>query len=351
MTHFYNKSPDPKDIGLTSTGAAAKEVADFCFNRCPDRGESYNPVGIILEHKHGYEPRPHTNFRGRGPWYVLERGEGEWEIERFWQAVYPGHSEIPDPAGLPSNATPMDRESHCLHESVLGDPFDVLTDRCPEEVMARYPRLMTLGPKLLASLKRYVRAGGELLVNAAHLSDRTMKESVLGVTFGDWIYSSKGNRRFWIRRVKPTTARVVLADSKGNPMILENEVGKGRVILVTVKHSLTGKTIGNRSRYLPDVLDFMKTWIAPVYPVRVETTRGHAPHYALNKLSDGWLVTVGNHYGSAWSGTVTLAAPAVTRVKELWTQSAIRHEPGEGELKFRARVPQYSFRVFRCRRA
>jgi len=150
------------------------------------------------------------------------------------------------------------------------------------------------------------------------------------VTFGDWIYSSKGNRRFWIRRVKPTTARVVLADSKGNPMILENEVGKGRVILVTVKHSLTGKTIGNRSRYLPDVLDFMKTWIAPVYPVRVETTRGHAPHYALNKLSDGWLVT---------------------RVKELWTQSAIRHEPGEGELKFRARVPQYSFRVFRCRRA
>ena len=352
LTHFHKSGADPDQLSITSTGKAAKEVADFCFRRCAERGESYNPVGLLLEHRHGHEPCPHTNFRGRGPWYTLEMGDGEWEIERFWQAVYPGHSELPDPSSLDANAPRMEREPRCLHESVLGDPFDVLTDECPEEVLLRYPRLMTVGgilvgDGLLSSLKRCVEAGAELLVNAAHLSQAVEDDAALGVALGGWVTSSLKGEKCLTRQARATSAQVLLSDDNGHPTILESPLGLGKIVLTTIKHNLTGEVIGSASQCPPDIVEFLQRWVAPVYPAQIRTSQGHNPHFMLNRLADGWIVTIGNHYRGEWAGTVTLRSGEATSVTELWTQSAVEFRTSRGAVDFEAKVPEFSFRVFR----
>jgi len=328
MTHFRPTGAGEGQIDfiITSTGRMAREVADFCFRRCSERGEPYAPVGVLLEHIHGFEPRPHTNFRGDGAWFYLPRGDGEWEIERFWQAVYPGHSEYPE---VGEEAPAVEREPRCLHQSVLGDVFDVLTDCCPAEELMRYPRLMTLGgirlsAELLPTLRAYVESGGELLLNIAHLPEGMRAADLFGA--GEWLPLRK--------------------DEVGESLLIERATGKGKVLLSLIPHNLTGA--GEESSFLSEMTDFLRKWIAPVYPLAVTTQTGSPPHFMLNRLAEGWLVVVGNHYPEAWRGTVTLATAGKPKVTELFTGAAVEPRSESGKVTFDAVIPPFTFRAWRC---
>jgi len=324
ITHFHTTGAGEgqTDFIITSTGRMAKDVADFCFRRCPERGVPYAPVGVLLEHRHGYEPRPHTNFRGDGTWYYLPRGDGEWEIERFWQAVYPGHSEFPD---VNEDAPLVEREPRCLHQSVMGDVFDVLTDRCPAEVLMRYPRLLTLGgiqvtAELQSTLQAYAEGGGQLLLNVAHLPDPDLFDSA------EWT--------------------PVLKDESDQPLLVERAVGNGKVLLSLVTHNLAGA--GDESSYLAAMVDFLRDWIAPVYPLRVNTRAGRPPHFQVNRLADGWLVIMGNHYHDTWQGTVSLTMPGKPTVTELFTGTAVNSRSEDRVTAFDAEIPPFAFRAWHC---
>ena len=359
-THFriepYPNGPSDKPL-ITTTGQAAQQAARFCFELCPDRGEPYNPVAVLLEHENGFEPRPHTNFRRQGAWGWMPMGEGEYEIEKFWYAAYPGHSAFPDR----SRADPGDPcavEPLLMTESAFGDCFDVLTDRASQATLARYPRLMTLGGitigrDLLGRLERYVEGGGELLVNAAHLGADAA--SLCGVNFGAWVADQEpaGELPIVVRSVNPTSAEVLAGTAAGRPLITVNRLGKGKVYLVTARHNLSGEQINGDSRWLPSVSAFLRRWISPVWPASVLTRGGHRPQVLLNKLADGWLVTIGNHWAAEWQGSVRLdlvGVPAVS-VTEAWTQSPVAPEIAGREVRFAASVPRYCFRVYRVRTA
>jgi len=353
MTHFYAIGGSPKKLGLTSTGQTAREAADFCFRRCPDRGEPYQPMGILMEHEHGFDPAFHGELLGQGPWYKLKPSEGEWAIKAFWEAVYPGHSRQPDPALLPKKTTPMDKEPTCHHGSVLGDAFDVLTDRAPIEILRRYPRVMLLGGirlnrQSLKKLKDYVARGGEAMINAAHLSASVHADNFFGVKFGRWTSSSLNQRAISVCTLKPVTAHVLSADAGGNPLITENKFGKGKVILIATRHALAGAPISRQSTWLPEITAFLQQWIQAVYPVQVDgLALGLRPHVALNKLRRGWLVTIGNHYRNNLSVKVTLRMGKVREVKELWKQKQAHCKKTGDYAEFQTTIPAYSFRVFR----
>jgi hypothetical protein len=254
-SHFriepYPDGPSDRPI-ITSTGKTAQQAARFCFELCPDRGEPYHPVAVLLEHEHGFEPRPKTNFRLDGPWGYMPLGEGENEIERFWYSAFPGHSTVP--AKSPDARA---SESMVLTESAFGDAFEVLTDRASLKTLSRYPRLITLGgieigKQLVERLRQYVEGGGELMVSAAHLSPEVANDPLFR------------NPKV---RVMPT-------------------------------------------RWQSSNAEFFKKWIDPVWPVAVSTESGQAPQVLLNKLRDGYLVTIGNHWAPEWRGTITLRSPA-----------------------------------------
>jgi hypothetical protein len=196
-------------------------------------------------------------------------------------------------------------------------------------------------------LKRCVEAGAELLVNAAHLSQAVEDDAALGAALGGWVTSSLKGEKCLTRQVRPSSAQVLLSDDNGHPTILESPLGLGKIVLTTIKHNLTGEVIGSESQCPPDIVEFLQRWVAPVYPVQIRTVQGHNPHFMLNRLADGWVVTVGNHYRGEWAGTVTLRSGEATSVTELWTQSAVEFRTSRSAADFEAKVPEFSFRVFR----
>jgi hypothetical protein len=351
ISHFF-RTPEG-GLALSETGRAARETARFCFELCPERGESYNPVGLLLEHEHGLEPRPHTNFRGSGPWGFMPMEGGDWEIEKFWTLAYPDHSTIPDRSRAPEEDR-IGREPRILVGGTFGDCFDVLTDRCPEAALSRYPRLMTLGGivvegELLDRLKRYVRAGGEFLLNAAHLGEAAARDAMTGVAWGDWIEAQAGGDVCVLRRAQPVSARVLEKTADGHPLITVNDFGQGKVYGVTARHNLTGSTVGQGSEWLPAVTAFLKGWIEPVWPVQVATGSGASPQTLLTRLPEGWLVALGNHAGGPWEGKVRLRAPGArsARVTEVWSGERREVAVEAGEVAFEARAPKYAFAVYR----
>jgi hypothetical protein len=357
-THFriepYPHGPSDRPI-MTSVGKTAQAAARFCFELCADRGQPYNPVAVLLEHAHGFEPRPHTNFRRAGAWGYMPMSEGEYEIEQFWYAAFPGHSSFPDP-GKADPDDPCAIEPLILTESALGDCFDVLTDKCPLEVLRRYPRVITLGgivvdKAVLAKLLAYVNAGGELVVNAAHLHDSVLTNPAFGCRFGNLVESEGfgDGAKFSLRVLEPNGARALLTDAAGRPVIVVNQLGKGRIYVVGARHNLSGTGASGKSRWLAPVTEFLKRWIEPVWAVRVTTREGAAPQVMLNKLAKGWLVTIGNHAGRHWKGTIalSLAGAGPVTVEEKWEQTTITSVRQAGVVSWKGEVPQYSFRVYR----
>ncbi|GEM_PF-2006067 len=351
ISHFF-KTPEGK-LALTETGRAAREAARFCFELCPERGESYNPVGVLLEHEHGLEPRPHTNFRGSGPWGFMPMGEGEWEIEKFWYLTYPNHSTFPDRSRVADDDRPG-QEPRILTAGTFGDCFDVLTDRCPEETLRRYPRLLTLGGivvegELLKRLKRYVQAGGELLLNAAHLGAEAIRDPMTGVTCGDWAEAQAESLPCAVRQVQPVSAHVLERTRGGHPLITVNAFGQGKVYLATVRHNLIGAPIGEGSRWLSAGADFLKAWIGQVWPVAVTTRDGASPQALLSRLPEGWLLALGNHEGRPWEGEVRIRAPEANSasITEVWSGERQKAPVEDGEVTFIARSPKYAFSVYR----
>jgi HEAT repeat protein len=357
-THFridpYPDGPSDKPI-VTSTGKAARKAARFCFDLCPDRGKAYTPVAILMEHEHGFEPRPHTNFRLDGAWGYMPIAEAEYAIEQFWYAAFPGHSSYPDRKTADPD-DPCAIEPLILTQSAFGDCFDVLTDRCPDEVMRRYPRLMTLGgikidAGLWKRLKAYVKAGGALIVNAANLDEAVSTDPAFGCHFGRWTTPADfgDGIAFALRKLDPKSARVALADAADRPVIVEKKVGRGTLTLIAARHGMSGTKIDNESRWLAPIGAYLQKWIEPVWPVQATTEAGGAPQVMLNELERGWLVTIGNHGGKPWAGRISLraATAASLAVEAVWAQKKVRARRTAGAVCWPGKVPPYSLRTYR----
>jgi hypothetical protein len=249
-------------------------------------------------------------------------------------------------------------EPSILHGSLFGDCFDVLTDRAPTEALARYPRVMLLGgvqagPALLAKLRSYVEGGGELLVSASHVSAAAVADPLWGAAFEGWVESPGvgDDVPFSLRLLKPTTGNPLRVDNDGRPVLLENRAGKGRVVVCAARNYLGGAK-GNQPKWLPAVTEFLKTWIAPVWPVQVNTLRGqHPPQVMLNKLKNGWLITLGNHRDQDWWGEVSLDLGGAKQVelKELWRQAELQPRATERGILFYSYAPRFSFKTYAVR--
>ena len=81
------------------------------------------------------------------------------------------------------------------------------------------------------------------------------------------------------------------------------------------------------------------------------TERGRPPQVLLNRLPDGWLVTIGNHQSPVWAGRVRLDLRGLfaESVTEVWTQSSVEATVSGDGLSGTAVVPPFCFRVYRVR--
>lgn len=362
-THFKLGSNGPV---LTSTGKTAQEVAHFCFELCPDRGEPYQPVAVLLDHEHGLESRSSekNNPRNRNPfgsdlggaWGMLADA-GDHSICRFWRSMFPGHTDIPT-----GGSSPPEQEAAVFTGSTLGDCFDVLTDHVTLAVLRRYPVVIVLGgwridgPRLQL-LRRYVAGGGELILSSAHIESNAETRDWLGVSWavqvGAQVSAGDPERPtnvaidlFSTDSSRPVTTLATTLGPRPYPLITETQVKKGRVFLVSLRHFMAGIEVRIHTPWLPAVTALLRERMAPHWPLLVTTRQGAMPQVALNKRKHGWLVTIGNHAATPWEGTMQVKGASKLAVRELWTQAPIAPQGATVPETYGLSVPPFSFRTF-----
>ena len=253
-----------------------------------------------------------------------------------------------------------------LVPSRWGDVIDVALEDCPEDVLRDYKALFLLGelkvtPELLKRLTEYVTSGGTVVTNVTNIINADEDSLVSRVKVGgfkdgrvlynpslrggdkcqagmeeftgvrltgikqtsgvshcitcDKIFNEKG---MIYELVKPVSAKVIadtqpLWSQAGEhfPIITENRIGKGRVILTTpyfLLHPI-------RRNLLQIGRDLYNHIIEPLLPVRIE---GKPIQYMINETGDGLLVTLINNDAGEWKGTVVFDGKSYEPCGELW---------------------------------
>jgi hypothetical protein len=223
-----------------------------------------------------------------------------------WQAA-PNVVLLPDEARQSGAATPV-------HEGLLSAlrmlidarvPVSTLEDsaieRLPKETeVVFYPLSYSPSDAVIERLEAFVRGGGKLYLSGDISFDtlrRRVKterlERLCGVRFEAELYpglASAGSRGAPCIRVKPVTARVLAATEQGVPVVVENQLGAGRVVYSTDPLELHAPD-GNREApvfyaALLERLAVKRERIEPadakLHLYRVGTEDGESIHVALN---------------------------------------------------------------------
>lgn len=343
-SHFYKAGDEYKP---TQAGLAAKRYAKFCFDTLQDRGEPYTPVALLLEHEHGFEPCPHTNFRGKGAWFFLDMTKDEHEIEQFWRKIYPDHSDMPDKNRQNEMEYDEEKEPKCHHGGNTADMYDVLTDRCTVSALARYPLLVSLGGLKLEGetadkLTAYLRNGGTAVINASNLQRCA---AFAGIKAGAVEPATYRETCFSAYRLDTGEAEILMKDDEGNPLLCKKKIGEGTLYLFACDRCITD---GEKPEYISFVFDFICSLAKQFYPLEVTTIAGEKPQFLLNRTSDGWLVTVGCHYKIGWKGTLRQkGAGTAKKVAEMWADDDFTYLNENGDLVINAAVPRFDYRVYK----
>ena len=155
---FFEKPEAPWT--LTSHGRKAAEV--FTFMEAHERGVSYTPVAIVLDHLAGY------NGYMDKPWGILKPTAGDREVrDLFDYQLFPGSDHI-HAKPFPSNP-----ELSYLRPTPYGEIFDVLLTSVSPEILPTYPVILLAGDiefdhAFLGELEKSLRRGCRVLMSPRH---------------------------------------------------------------------------------------------------------------------------------------------------------------------------------------
>ena len=175
-------------------------------------------------------------------WGKFPYEKGDYQIDALFRMIWPGYEDC----------SYLRNERGFLTPTPYGDSFDVITNRCHQELLNQYPAIMLLGdveltPDVVQRLTGFVRQGGDLLLDANHA--RALSELCSGVRLGEnqTGYVScvlASGETFDEQPYTYTLAELLEADplltnELGKPLLTVQRVGRGRVVVCTVDHWLT----------------------------------------------------------------------------------------------------------------
>ncbi len=209
----------------------------------PDRGVMYTPVAFMLDFYNGWNMPRHL-YRGDKYmiWGKFPYEKGDYLIDGMFRTVWPGYEDC----------SYLRNERGFLTPTPFGDSFDVITNRCPLEVLKQYTAVMLLGdvemtPEAVENLTAFVRAGGDLIVDARRAEP--LPKDIVGVTVGEpsqavmTRVTATGQTfdelPYTHRVLTPAGATALLINEHGRPLITVNRAGEGRVIVGGIDHWMT----------------------------------------------------------------------------------------------------------------
>lgn len=201
----------------------------------PERGVLATPVALMLDFYNGWNMPRHL-YRGDRYkiWGKFPYEKGDYLIDNMFRMIWPGYED----------ASYLRNERGFITPTPFGDIFDVITNRCPADVLKQYSAVMLLGdvemtPDVVQRLSAYVQTGGDLVTDARHA--RTFPAELTGVRFGP---EAKGclshvlscgetfqEQPYGYTVVSPAGARVLVINEQGHPLVTVHQASQGRVIV------------------------------------------------------------------------------------------------------------------------
>lgn len=290
---FFKPGPGEHPFQLNPLGRITDEFLRFA-EKHPERGTPFTPVAFLLDPAHGWDMTDYPQW----PFGVSQISRSDRALrELFGAAYYPG---------LVREGEPASGERQAFVPGVFGNIFDVLVaSETRREAIDSYRAVVAGGeiqwtPGWAKKLSEYIRKGGVVVVNAAQA--KGLPESLLGARLAgsmaeaddakcliakDQTQDLRG-QLFRYERVELKGAEVLVTAPNGDPLVVSNRVGRGRMILVTLPDLL-----GHDERLTPFAAHLLAHLFADVTPVRVTGD----VEYLINRTENAWVVTLFNDHG------------------------------------------------------
>lgn len=318
----YAVDPYP---GLSPIGKAHIKAMDFILG-LEDRGVPYTPLAFSVDFKHGIS----FSF---GPWShgldktaCAEAGrEYKMSVETM-QTLLPWKAK--DFTGHPAFGNLLETDNLRMANSAFGDVFDVLVPNPPSGLVdstkfnAFKVILMTgkinITPELSQRYEDYVRQGGTLIVNCMYLGSG-ISEEFAGVKLlpGQAAASAaafdmqgskvagleEGDTQRVLRSEPAPGSAVLLRDEHGNALFTVADRGDGAVITCLVPQMLSDHGRDEyegpmTSKLLPGKLMAGGEYLLKkLHDLALPLHVSGDIQFMLNKVPDGWLVTLINNRG------------------------------------------------------
>lgn len=276
---------------LTPRGEA---IAEFLATiRQHDRGVPCTPVAFLMDKAHGWVNWSLTPYR---IWNNTLPQEADYAVDQHFESLsWPIRQD---------EAKVENDEQAMMPHSIIGDTYDVIvTADAHADAVDNYRVVWPVGDTRLnkvwlAKLKKFVEQGGTLVASVeqargvfddkflgAKLTGQRGEDTIAKCALDDETLTSS---EFEFEKVEPTTAKVLATSGSGAPLITENSVGKGRVLLTTTRWMMTRD--GWAVPLQPHLALHVSSGLLPV------TVRGNV-EYTINKTAKGWLVGLMNNRG------------------------------------------------------
>lgn len=227
---------------LSPLGKQHLEVMDFA-KKHPERGIMYTPVAFMMDFYNGWNMPRHL-YRGDQYkiWGRLPYEKGDYLTDQVFRMVWPGYEDT----------SYLRNERGFVCDTPYGDIFDVVTNRCHEDILKQYTTIMLLGeveltPEVIAELEQFVRQGGDVLMDANHA--RQLPASLTGLELGEkasaCTTAQVAKQQVWSEQpytyyvARPTTAATYLFNEAQHPVLTVNKVGQGRVVVCLADNWMT----------------------------------------------------------------------------------------------------------------
>ena len=333
---------------LTDNGKALKDIYEWSQNPKGKRGESYAPILLLADRKHGFDANhrlPHqTHWKG-----LMPLREGDLLLEYTMQAISPNFGI------LPYMKKTQGKPNYNMRNSVLGDIFDLYIANplnTPEVSVAqleKYPVVfpinnITFTQTLADTLKTYVLNGGTLVLTSAQLYPFENDKEFINITKLAETVKKDGLVLNRFKTDKNTT--VLMKTSDGTPLVYKKRYGKGNVLLITSPYMQKVSNIYKAPKQMTELLQKLQR---EVLPIQVE---GNC-QFMFNVMPDGtWKVILINNDGvnkAPWesvekfdkkcTSTVKLIAPANTKAVELRRNALIKETIQNGKKVYTLTIP------------